>query len=149
MLGEAIDDSDVMIECDDGMMIALLEFVLSAFPQPPTKSWKRSGNRSPSTAATIITSTQADKHRGNARLRSNTRVQCASADGEAPRASRPQHCGSHECRLRSTTLRLPRSVPAHLIPQHQPRRFCHRGRRQQRLGHPICISVHFNGRLAP
>ena len=45
VLGEAIDDSDVMMECDDGMMIALLGFVLSAFPQPPTKSWKRSGNQ--------------------------------------------------------------------------------------------------------
>ena len=49
MLGEAIDDNDVMIECDDGMIIALLEFVLSAFPQPPTKSWKRSGNQKTNT----------------------------------------------------------------------------------------------------
>ena len=45
MLGEAIDDSDVMMECDDGMMIALLDFVLSAFHQPPTKSWRRSGSQ--------------------------------------------------------------------------------------------------------
>ncbi len=45
MLGEAIDDSDVMMEDDGGMMTALLGFVLSVFLGPPTNSWKISGKR--------------------------------------------------------------------------------------------------------